>query len=418
MSRLRKRVGLLLIAALLIAVAALGAHAASTDDITTEVRINARELSDGRVEFSLQQRDGDDWGDRQLVEARYLPRNPQRNAWYQSSPFTVTFPASSLLEGTEMTLEGGPQGTSTSRQTERSEPAQPTTGGSQSVTGSGHSTLRVSCPSNASNWEAEIVSTYRQSGFGNVRRVLRSGASTSVAVNKKVYTFRVARHDGSVNQAPVADSPGTKATLSGTQARNFWQDALQSEAVVIALPLHNGGSITARFEMDQLDRLPSSLHVCGVRVQQPASPQGQTGTTGQSQRSTTPQPEAVQPPMSGTRTINGTAIGTTAVFTAEMKVTCSPSASGWRVSIRLHEQGDYHSLTAGTVRTTLGGRSYSFSVSASSATLSGSQARDFYQAARRAHSHTMSLNSAKGSNTLIFTFVDISAEPVATRTCG
>lgn len=408
----------LAIAGLIVAVAVLGAHAASTDDITTEVRINARELTDGRVEFSLQQRDGDDWGDRKLVEARYLPRRPQRDTWYQSSAFTVTFPASTLLEGREMAMEERASGTSTSRQQAPATTTTRTTGGTQTVTGTGGSTLQISCPSSPSNWSAEIVSTYRRSGFGTVRRVLRSNASISVAVGGRTYTFRVAQHDGQVNQAPVADAPGTKATLTGTQARNFWQAALQANSVVFGLPIHGANPITARFEMNQLDRLPANLQLCGTRTQQTQSPPA--GATGQSQRSSSPQqPQATQePPMSGTRTVNGTAIGTTYIGTAEMRVTCSPSASGWRIAVRIHEQGSYHSLTTGTVRTTLGGRSYTFSVSTSSATLSGSQARDFYQAARRSLAHNMELTSEKGSNTLVFTFASIGSEPIESRTCG
>ena len=53
----------------LLASYALG-HTLSGD---AEVRISARKLADGRVEFALQQRVGGEWGERQLPRARFFP---------------------------------------------------------------------------------------------------------------------------------------------------------------------------------------------------------------------------------------------------------------------------------------------------------------------------------------------------------
>ena len=56
-----------------------------------EVRIVARKLDDGRVEFGLQQRQSDDtWGDRQLPRVRFFPTTATVNRWLASSPFTLT----------------------------------------------------------------------------------------------------------------------------------------------------------------------------------------------------------------------------------------------------------------------------------------------------------------------------------------
>ncbi|MXX32281.1 MAG: hypothetical protein F4Z51_08655 [Chloroflexi bacterium] len=76
--------------------------------VSTEVRINARLLTDGRVEFAIQQRDGDGWGDRKIVTSRFLnTRTAARNAWVASDPYPieVTVPA-----GADMGLVGQSSG--------------------------------------------------------------------------------------------------------------------------------------------------------------------------------------------------------------------------------------------------------------------------------------------------------------------
>ena len=56
-----------------------------------EVRIVARKLTDGRIEFGLQQRQADDsWGDRLLPRARLFPPTTAAGRWLASSPLTLT----------------------------------------------------------------------------------------------------------------------------------------------------------------------------------------------------------------------------------------------------------------------------------------------------------------------------------------
>ena len=64
-----------------------GAAAQQADD---EVRIVARKLANGKVEFGLQQRqDTDSWGTRLLPTKRFFPTTATVGAWLQSSPLTV-----------------------------------------------------------------------------------------------------------------------------------------------------------------------------------------------------------------------------------------------------------------------------------------------------------------------------------------
>ena len=58
-----------------------------------DVRIAARRLSDNRIEFGLQQLQTDDsWGDRVLPARRFFPTNVQVERWLRSSPVNVTAP--------------------------------------------------------------------------------------------------------------------------------------------------------------------------------------------------------------------------------------------------------------------------------------------------------------------------------------
>lgn len=91
-ARMERHRLLLWVASLLIA-AALGALALgvirSHDSDTAELRVSARKLSDGRVELSLQQRDGVTWNDRLLPTQRFLPRNTVAARWLNSSIVTI-----------------------------------------------------------------------------------------------------------------------------------------------------------------------------------------------------------------------------------------------------------------------------------------------------------------------------------------
>lgn len=76
------------IVALLAALA--GSIALAATDGAAEVRINARQLDDGRVEFALQQRTDGEWGERQFPRARYFPADATVGRWLNSSPLTVS----------------------------------------------------------------------------------------------------------------------------------------------------------------------------------------------------------------------------------------------------------------------------------------------------------------------------------------
>ena len=58
------------------------------------MRIVARKLTDGRIEFGLQQRSGSTWGDRQLPRTRFFPTTARVGSWLASSPLTLTTPQS------------------------------------------------------------------------------------------------------------------------------------------------------------------------------------------------------------------------------------------------------------------------------------------------------------------------------------
>ena len=74
---------------LLGAVSALGFALAAAQNSGAEVRIEARRLGDGRVEFALSERGTDgEWGDRILPSSRYFPMG-SRGGWLRSSPVLV-----------------------------------------------------------------------------------------------------------------------------------------------------------------------------------------------------------------------------------------------------------------------------------------------------------------------------------------
>ena len=63
-------------------------------DVRLWVRITARRLPDGRIEFGLQHRgEGGLWGERLLPARRFFPAAADVRSWLVSSPVTVTLPA-------------------------------------------------------------------------------------------------------------------------------------------------------------------------------------------------------------------------------------------------------------------------------------------------------------------------------------
>lgn len=77
-------------AAILVLLAMLaGSIAWAATNGEAEVRITARQLEDGRVEFALQQRVDGEWGERQLPRSRFFPADAQVGRWLNSTPLTV-----------------------------------------------------------------------------------------------------------------------------------------------------------------------------------------------------------------------------------------------------------------------------------------------------------------------------------------
>ena len=75
------------------------APGASGDHDGTEVRIAARRLESGRIEFALRHlKPGAEWSARVLPRARFFPTSPRAGRWLVSSPLTVAVPEIVLAE--------------------------------------------------------------------------------------------------------------------------------------------------------------------------------------------------------------------------------------------------------------------------------------------------------------------------------
>ena len=81
-----KIVGLL--AVVLGALAAMGIGLVTAHNSGVEVRVEARRLADGRIEFAVAQRVDGEWSERILPSSRYFPTNSE-GRWLRSSPVTV-----------------------------------------------------------------------------------------------------------------------------------------------------------------------------------------------------------------------------------------------------------------------------------------------------------------------------------------
>ena len=87
---------------------------ASAEAETAEVRISARKVLGGDIEFALQQRHAGGWGERQLARARFFPGDRTEGGWLNSSPYTVAFERvlyvrTSEVDGFEIGLFGEPE---------------------------------------------------------------------------------------------------------------------------------------------------------------------------------------------------------------------------------------------------------------------------------------------------------------------
>lgn len=80
---------LLGVAILLTAIIVPSVLLATQGERAAEVRIVARALDDGRIEFGLQKLDGDGWSETILPRGRYFPANARRDRWLTSSPVSV-----------------------------------------------------------------------------------------------------------------------------------------------------------------------------------------------------------------------------------------------------------------------------------------------------------------------------------------
>ena len=75
---------LVVLAGLAGTIALVQAHSAPS-----EVRIAAQKHEDGRIEFAIQQREGDEWGNRIRPSSRFLPAEPSIGRWLSSTPVTI-----------------------------------------------------------------------------------------------------------------------------------------------------------------------------------------------------------------------------------------------------------------------------------------------------------------------------------------
>lgn len=95
--RLLGRTGTSFVMGLLVGALALGTGMAVAHNDGTEIRITAmRHESDGRIEFAVQERDGEGWGERILPRSRFFPATGREGRWLSSSPITV-----GVVEGLE-----------------------------------------------------------------------------------------------------------------------------------------------------------------------------------------------------------------------------------------------------------------------------------------------------------------------------
>lgn len=81
-----KIVGLL--AVVLGALTAMGIGLVTAQNSGVEVRVEARRLADGRIEFAVAQRVNGQWSERILPSSRYFPTSSE-GRWLRSSPVTV-----------------------------------------------------------------------------------------------------------------------------------------------------------------------------------------------------------------------------------------------------------------------------------------------------------------------------------------
>ena len=168
-------------------VIALGTGIAVAHSDGTEIRITAMRLDDGRVEFAVQERDGEGWGERVLPRQRFFPTTSE-GRWLNSTPITVGV----VDELETATATPAPTATATPSAT-----ATPASGfaisGSgndvRTVTASGQLTCRASVTGNTHRTYSSIAQNFIVTIHGSNSQELLANeidAATSVA---RVVTF-------------------------------------------------------------------------------------------------------------------------------------------------------------------------------------------------------------------------------------
>ena len=77
----------------------VSAQGTSGDGPAVEVRVAAQRLANGSTEFALQQRSaGAAWDERQLPRSRFFPATTAVGRWLASSPLTVSAPGAGEAE--------------------------------------------------------------------------------------------------------------------------------------------------------------------------------------------------------------------------------------------------------------------------------------------------------------------------------
>ena len=90
--RIRTRFITAALAAALLLVVALTTYLHAQSSATTDVRIAARLLENGKVEFGLQQRGPTGWGERILPTKNKFPADAEVGRWLRSTPVTIGLP--------------------------------------------------------------------------------------------------------------------------------------------------------------------------------------------------------------------------------------------------------------------------------------------------------------------------------------
>ena len=183
MTTIRNRARTLIIA-LLVGVIALGAGIAVAHSDGTEIRITAMRLDDGRIEFAVQEREGEGWGERILPSSRFFPASGREGRWLNSTPITV-----GVVEELE-TATATPTATSTTSTTATPGFAISGSGSDvQTVTASGQLACRASVTGNANRTYSSIAANFIVTIHGsNSQELLANEISVATSV-AKVVTF-------------------------------------------------------------------------------------------------------------------------------------------------------------------------------------------------------------------------------------